>query len=351
MQNRQIIEISTSTILKILLFLLGIAVLYFVRDVILILLLSIVIASAIDPGVRKLQQFRFPRTLAVLAIYIGTVTLFAIVFYLLVPPFISEMRNFAETFPSSLEETTLYFHTQLSIFVSSAPEFGSISVDSLTDRLETFVNDNFASFFSAGSAVGSSVFGGVVSFVFVVVLSFYFSVQENGIAHFLKIITPLEHEAYVIDLWTRSQQKIGKWLQGQIILGLLVGVLVYAGLALLGVRYALILALFAAIFELIPIFGPIFAAIPGVLFAFIQDPVLALWAVLLYVIVQQAENHFIYPLVVRKAVGVSPLIVIISLLVGGKLAGFFGFVLAVPIAAAILEYVNDIAKEKNIFSA
>jgi len=349
MSDRKIIEISTRTILKVLLFLLGIVLLYLVRDVLLILLLSIVIASGIDPGVRKLQKFRFPRPLAVLAIYITTIALFALVFYLIVPPFISEMRSFAQTFPTSLEKTIGYFHNQLNVFVSSAPEYFSIPAESLTDRLETFVNNNLVSFFSAGSAVGSSVFGGMVSFIFLIVLSFYFSVQENGIAHFLKIITPLEHEAYIIDLWTRSQHKIGKWLQGQMLLGVLVGVLVYLGLTLLGVRYALILALLSAVFELIPIFGPILAAIPGVLFAFIQAPILAFWVIILYLIVQQMENHLIYPLVVRKAIGVPPLLVIIALLVGGKLAGFIGFVLAVPIAAAVLEYVNDIAKEKHVF--
>ena len=349
MPNRQIIEISTRTILKVLLFLLGIGVLYLVRDVILILLLSIVIASGIDPGVRKFQQIRFPRPLAVLTIYILTAALFAFVFYLLVPPFVSEMQGFAQTFPSSLEETAAYFHAQLNIFTSFAPEYVSIPADSLTSRLEAFVNDNLGSIFSAGSAVGSSVFGGMVSFVFVVVLSFYFAVQEGGIAHFLRIITPQEHEAYVIDLWTRSQHKIGKWLQGQMLLGLLIGVLVYMGLTLLGVRYALILAILAAVFELIPLFGPILAAIPGVFFAFIQAPVLAVWVILLYVIVQQMENHLIYPLVARKAIGVPPLLIIISLLVGGKLAGFMGLVLAVPMAAAVLEYVNDIAKEKRIF--
>src|SRR3989344_2085478 len=320
MPNRQIIEISTNTILKILLFLLGIAALYLVRDVVLILLLSIVIASGIDPGVRKLQRFRFPRPIAVLTIYIVTIALFAFVFYLLVPPFVDEMRNFAKTFPYSLEATVAYFQNQFNIATSSAPEYVLISADSLTSQLETFVNNNLSSFFSAGSAVGSSVFGGLVSFVFVVVLSFYFSVQENGIAHFLRIITPLEYEAYVIDLWTRSQYKIGKWLQGQILLGVLIGILVYAGLTILDVKYALILA-----------------------------PILAVWVILLYIIVQQMENHLIYPLVVRKALGVPPLLVIISLLVGGKLAGFIGLVLAVPIAAVFLEYVNDIAKEKHIF--
>lgn len=340
--SKQGIEISTWTIVKVLLFIVGFIALYVIRDVVLILLLSIVIASAIDPGVRKLQQFRFPRPLAVLSIYIATIAVFTFVFYLLVPPFVGELRNFATTFPTSLER--MFSELQLRLNDSF-----SISADTLTERLNTFINGTIAAFFSTGSSIGSSLFGGALSFVFVVVLSFYFAVQEHGITNFLKIVTPLKHEAYAINLWARSQGKIGKWLQGQLLLGVLVGVLVYLGLLLLGVKYALILALFAAIFEIIPIFGPILAAIPGVIFAFIQAPILGAWVALLYVIVQQMENHLIYPLVVRKAVGVPPLLVIIALLVGRKLGGFIGFVLAVPIASVILEYVNDIAKEKHIF--
>lgn len=349
MPNYQVIEVSTKTILKVFLFLLGIAALYAVRDVVVILLLSVVIASAIDPAVRKLQQFRLPRPLAVLAVYLGGVALFAIIFYLLVPPFIAEMRNFAASFPFSLEEAVSQIRTQVSAQFSYAPEYFSIPTESLTERLNELVNNNIGAFFSTGSAVGSSFLGGIFSFILVIVLSFYFSVQENGIANFLRVITPLEHEAYVIDLWGRSQRKIGKWLQGQFVLGFLVGVLVYLGLTLLGVRYAFILALLAAVFELIPVFGPILAAIPGVLFAFIQSPLLAVWTVLLYIVVQQMENHIIYPLVVRKAIGVPPLLVIISLLVGGKLGGFVGLVLAVPVAAAFLEYVRDVAKKKRLF--
>ncbi len=349
MPTRQIIEISTRTILKTLLLLLGLAALYMVRDVVLILLLSVVIASAIDPGVRRLQQFRFPRPLAVLTIYITTAAVFALIFYLLVPPLISELRNFAVTFPTSLEDTVMQLRQNLSAYYSHAPEYLSIPAEQVTDTLSAFINGNLGSFFSAGSAVGSSLFGGAFSFILVVVLSFYFAVQENGIANFLKVITPLEHEGYIIGLWMRSQRKIGRWLQGQLLLGVLVGVLVYFGLTLLGVKYALLLAILAAVFELIPIFGPILAAIPAVLLAFIQGPILALWAVLLYILVQQMENHLIYPLVVRKAVGVPPLLVIISLLVGGKLAGFVGLILAVPIASAVLEYVDDVAKEKHVF--
>ena len=350
MPDKKIIEISTWTIGKITLMLLGLVFLYVIRDIVVILLLSIVIASAIEPGVHSLtNRFRFPRMLAVLSVYIFTATLFALAFYLIVPPLVNEVRNFSSTFPVSLENAIVQIRERVNSVFYYASEYVSVPAGSITDSLNTFINKNVGSFFSFTSSLGSSLFGGALSSVLVIVLSFYFAVQENGIANVLKIVTPKEHEVYVIDLWRRTQKKIGKWLQGQIMLGVVVGVSVYIGLTLLGVKYALVLAIIAALFELIPIVGPIMAAIPSVLLAAIQAPLLGLWGIGLYVIVQQMENHVIYPLVVRKAVGVPPLLVIISLLIGGKLGGLVGVILAVPIAAAIVEYVNDVARDKHLF--
>jgi predicted PurR-regulated permease PerM len=180
------------------------------------------------------------------------------------------------------------------------------------------------------------------------VFSFYFAVQETGIDDFLRLVTPVEHEQYVVSLWRRSQDKIGKWMQGQLLLGLIVGVLLYLGLVILGVPYALLLAVLAAIFELIPVFGQILAALPAIAVAFGDGGVTAALLVLgLYLIVQQFESNLIYPLVVKKIVGVPPLLVILALLIGAKLAGFLGILLSVPIAAALQEFINDIQKKKD----
>jgi predicted PurR-regulated permease PerM len=138
------------------------------------------------------------------------------------------------------------------------------------------------------------------------------------------------------------------WLQGQVILGLIVGVLVYTALMIVGIPHALLLALLAAAFEIIPIFGPILAAIPAGLIAFssfgIGTAVLILG---IYIMIQQVENHLLYPLVVRKIVGVSPIVVIIAVLIGAKLAGILGALVAVPISAAFVEYINDLEKDKK----
>ena len=166
---------------------------------------------------------------------------------------------------------------------------------------------------------------------------------------FLRIITPLRSEKYIIDLWKRSQRKIGYWMQGQLLLGIVVGVLVYLGLMILGIQNALILAVLAGVLEIIPYFGPILSAIPAIFIGFTTGGLkMGLLILGLFIIIQQFENHLIYPLVVKKVVGVSPIIVILALIIGAKLAGFLGIILSVPVTAALMEFVEDVQRDRDI---
>ena len=197
----------------------------------------------------------------------------------------------------------------------------------------------------------SAIFGGLMGFVLVVVFSFYFAVQETGVDDFLRVVTPLRYQERVQNLWKRSQIKIGLWMQGQLALALIIGVLVYLGLTILGVPYALLLGLLAAVFELIPVFGPVLSAIPAAAIALTDGGVTLMFLVIgLFAVIQQFENHLIYPLVVTKVVGVPPLLVILALLVGAKLAGFLGIILSVPAAAVIQELVYELGQERKKLS-
>src|SRR4029078_7921335 len=131
-------------------------------------------------------------------------------------------------------------------------------------NISTTITDSTGGIFTTVTAF----FGGLVSFILIVVFSFYFSVQETGVDDFLRIVTPIKEQVYVLHLWKRSQEKIGKWMQGQLVLGCIVGVLLYLALVILGVPHALLLAVLAGVFELIPVFGQILAAIPGVAVGF-----------------------------------------------------------------------------------
>lgn len=336
------VTISPGTIFMALLVILLAALVYFLRDLVLIVLTAVVIASAIEPGVNAFVRRGIPRLLGVVTIYVLVAAIFSTILFFFIPPILNDAAAFLTRLPDTLISLNISDATHGLLPWGSVAD--TISSAQLIKNISAALTDTTGGAFTTISAV----FGGITSFVLIVVFSFYFSVQETGVDDFLRVVTPVGEQAYVLHLWKRSQEKIGKWMQGQIVLALIVGVLLYLGLTILGVPYALLLAVLAAVFELIPVFGQILAAIPAIAIALSTGGVgLALWIGGLYILVQQFEAHLIYPVVVKKVVGIPPLLVILSLLVGFKLFGFLGVLLSVPIAGAIQEFVSDVDREKT----
>lgn len=334
------VEISAGTVFKVLLVLLCVFLLYYLLDLVLVILLSIVIAAAVEPATRWFARFRVPRVLAVLTVYVLAVLVFAVLVPVFIFPIVADLSDLVASLPDKLNSLPLF---------SSPP--GAISA--FTGQLSP--NDILSSLGGGLSAIPHGVaetakliFGSFFQLILVIVISFYLAVQPRGIESFLRLVAPVTREKYVLDLWQRSQKKIGMWMQGQILLGLIIGILVFLGLTIFQVEHALLLAILAALFELIPFFGPVLSAVPAVLLAFSSSPTLGLVVIGFYIIIQQFENHLIYPLVVRKIVGVPPLLVIISLIVGSQLAGFIGLLLAVPLATVMMEMLGDFEKSKYL---
>jgi predicted PurR-regulated permease PerM len=341
--SNMVVNITTGTIIRGILLVLLFAALFYLKDLVLVVLTAVVIASAIEPATAWFVKYRFPRVVAVLIVYLIFLSVLLGFFYFFLPPVLSESINFLTTLPDYLQKFDSAGPLQDSAFLGTQNVVNSFSATGIIKELHTLFSNVSQSFL----ATVTFIFGGAVSFVLIIVFSFYFAVQETGIDDFLRIITPVEHQKRVLNLWKRSQYKIGLWMQGQLILALIVGMLVYLGLTILGVKYALLLAIIAALFELIPVFGPILSAIPATIIGFVDGGVtIGLLVIGLYVIIQQFENHLIYPLVVTKVVGVPPLLVILALLVGAQLAGFLGIILSVPVAAVIQELVRDLEREK-----
>jgi len=316
----------------------GIAIaLFIIRDLVLVILASIVIASAIEPAAVWARKKGIPRLPTILGVYILLGGIFAGLFYFLFLPLLSELSGFITQFPqyaSTLSNDTLF---------GTATQ--SISVAGIAGQLNTL----FLSFSQGIFSSASIIFGGAFSFFLIVVLSFYLSVQEDGIGKFLKIVTPWQKEKYILHLWERSKNKIGFWMQGQLLLAAIIAVLVYLGLLLVGLPHALLLAAAAGCFEIIPLFGPILAAIPAILVGFgVGGMPEAIIVAGLFLIVQQFENQLIYPLVVKKVIGVPPMVSILALLIGGQLAGFIGVLISVPLAAILMEFISDLEKEKSV---
>ncbi len=336
--------LNTHSLIKAIVIIALAVALFFIRDILLVILTAIVIASAIEPGSKFAIKHRIPRTLAVVIIYIvaGAVLLSAL--YFLLVPLLSE----SSTFLSSIPEYTRTFSTTptSSTFLNSITS--TLSIPDLINQINATLVHVSNGFFGTVDVV----FGGILSFILIIVLSFYLAVQEDGVAKLLRILAPAKNEQYIISIWRRAQEKIGLWMQGQLLLAVIVAVLVFLGLTILGVPNAILLAFIAGVLEIIPIFGPVMAAVPAIIIGFSSGGFgMAALVTGLFVIIQQFEAHLIYPLVVRKVIGVPPIISIIALVVGAKLAGFLGILLAVPLATVIMVLIEDREKSKGLSSA
>jgi predicted PurR-regulated permease PerM len=340
MTQHNSINISSSTIIRTILIGFCFYLVYILRDILLVVLTAVTITASIEPLNRILIKRRIPRTLSVVMIFLTIGLIVAGAFYFFLPVFISDVLGVLDSLPRYIDTTNLLSPLDNTSFGSSLP---NLSIQKIVESLSLTFSGVTGGLFSTISGF----FGGIISFILIVVLSFYLSVQNDGVGNFLKVITPSYYEDYALDLWRRAEKKIGLWLQGQLLLGVIIGILTYLGLSILGVKSAMFLALIAMAFELIPIFGIVLAIIPAFAIALSDGGVTLAFLVLgLYVIIQQFENHLIYPLVVRKIVGIPPILVILTLIIGLKLAGFIGVILSVPVAAVLIEVLNDIEKKK-----
>ncbi len=338
MTPKQIVDVSTWTIFRGILILLFFWFLFLIKNILVVLFLSLIIASAIAPFANYLQEKKIPRVFGVLFVYIVAILFFSLLLYLVVPTVIDEIRQLASVFPDYYEKFSNKFSTTI---VNISPDYAKTAQDFLINFGEK-INSITSGIFKAVAGV----FGGFATLGIVIVISFYLAVQERGVEYFLRMITPKHNENYVLDLWRRVEKKLGLWLQGQLMLGIIIGLVVFVGLSLLGVPYALLLGIVAGVFEIVPVVGPIFSAFAGVLVAFMIDPWLALWTLIFYVIVQQFENNILVPNLMKKMTGLNPIVVLISLLVGFELGGVLGMVIAVPLATIFSELLDDYAKAK-----
>ena len=335
------INISNRSIIRVLVVIGIVAALLKLTDLVLVVLTSIVIASFVRTASEKLTKYKIPKTISVISIYVLGFAVLSGVFYFFVPVLIVELSKLipliADLLPGSVDVQAVAGAKNVAESITEGAVFGDV-VNVLRGTLASVSTGFFG--------VVSSLFGNVVNVILIIVISFYLSLAEDGIETFLRIVTPKKNEEYVIGLWHRSRIKIAQWMRGQMMLGLIIGLLTFIGLALLGVEYALLLAVIAAIFELIP-FGMILAAIPAISLAFASGGItMAVVVAALYVGIQQLEGYVFQPLVVRRVTGVSPIVVILSVLIGFQLAGFWGLVLAVPVAVTLLEYIRDLEKNK-----
>jgi predicted PurR-regulated permease PerM len=334
------IKISTGIVFRTILIVLALWFLFMVRDVIVLLFISVILVSAMEPAVDFLQKKKIPRSVTVIGIYIALLIVISIAFSFLIPPVVDQFKEISQNLP--------VYQQKFSDLLAPIDSFSKTSHINLgTEQIINNFGKNIADF---GQGIVTGTFGffsGLISVVIVFSLAFYMSSKEDAVKSFIVSVTPKKHQEYAANVTERIKLKIGRWLLGQFFVMFVIFVMDAVGLYMVGVPYALILGIFAGLMEIIPYVGPIISAIPGVILGFMISPMTGVLAILVYLVAQQIEGNVIVPQVMKKAVGLNPIAVILALLVGAKLAGVLGAILSIPVATAIGLFARDIMDNKK----
>lgn len=318
------IDISHKTIVFIAFFILALWVTYLIRDLLLILFVAIIFMSALNPLVNFFVKAKLPRALSIALTYIIIIVISGGAITAVLQPLIEESRRLIQTLPQLSIQLLNIANINQSVFQS---ELANLSKNAFTITLAIFDN--------------------LLTIIFLLVLTFYLLLEHDNLEHRLSTLF-VGREERVKRLIVRIEEKLGGWLRGQLILSLIVGLFSYIGLTILNIPYALPLSLIAGVMEVVPVIGPIISAIPAVFIAATISPFLGLGVTALYFIIQQLENHLIVPQVMKRAVGLNPLVVILAIALGSRLLGFAGALLAVPLAVVLQIIVTEVIEERKI---
>ncbi len=305
------IEISHRTIIFTVFFLLLLWVLFQVREIILMLFVSIILMSAFNPAVDWLGKLRLPRGIAILIVYIFVWTAVGLIVAGIVPALVDQTNRLIHLIPSAISKVELFNTNQQAITQQLLSQIGTLPENLLK------------------LTVG--LFGNLLAVLTTLVMTFYLLLERKHLNNYLSTIWEGDKSVHISKTVNEIERRLGSWVRGELILMLAVGALTYIGLSILGVEIALPLAILAGILEIVPNIGPTISAVPAVLVALTIHPLTALATVALYFLVQLVENNLLVPKIMQKAVGVNPLVSIVGLMIGFRLAGPAGAVLAIPI--------------------
>jgi len=324
------IEISHRTIVFTVIFLLVLWLLYFLRGVLVLLFLALILMAALNPLVDRLERWRFPRALAIALIYVLIFSVIGLAIWGVIPPLVNQTQNLASRFPSYLESLR---------WLGVNKEVVYNQLNQLTEQLGIISSGVIRTF------VG--FFQNLINIVVLLVISFYLLLERKNLSRYLLRFFGDNAEKTGIRVMDEIEKRLGGWIRAEIVLMIIIGLLTFIGLTLLGIDYALPLAILAGFLEIIPNIGPFISAIPAVLVGLFISPLMALAVAALYFLVQQIENNFIVPQLMAKECGINPLITIIALIAGFKLGGVIGAVLAVPIILLIEIILTEVSTSEK----
>jgi predicted PurR-regulated permease PerM len=302
------IEISHKTIIFVLMLLAFVWLVLQIRDILFLLFIAFIVMSVLRPPVDWLDNKRVPRIIGSVLMYVLVFGVIGLSLAGIIPSLVVQFTKLTNLLPSVLGKIVPYWNIDTSALTQQIAPIGE-NVLKLT--------------------IG--IFSNIATTFMVLVFAFYFLLERKYAHKFVSGFIGEEQATVVIDILIRIEKRLGSWVGGQLLLMLSVGVLSYIGLLVFGIEFALPLAIVAGILEIIPTIGPVISAIPAIIVAFGISPITGLYIAILYIAIQQLENNLLVPLIMKRSVGLHPIVTIVSLLVGARLGGIVGAILAVPI--------------------
>ena len=309
------IEISAKTIIFTVLFLIFINLLWIVRELIFSFFIAFIVMSALNPWVSFLKNKKIPRAITTLLTFIVIFFGLGYLFVWLIPPI--------------AQEITLLYKNLPKILQNIIPNFKELYGDG------DFFNKYLPNITNNAFKIISNVFSNIIFMISTIFFSFYFLVEEGALRNFITRFFSKVQATKTLSSLNRTEKRLRSWFWGELILMLVIGILTFIGLTLLNVKYALALSLIAGLLEVVPVLGPVLSSIPAIIVGLSDSMFSGLAVLALYFVIQQAENQIIVPFIMKKAVGLNPIVVLSALIIGGRVGGVLGILLAIPITLFI----------------
>lgn len=332
MNDKFTLEISWTALWRIFFFSIFVAILYLAGNVLVVVALAIIFSSALDPFVSFLQRKKVPRMIGAILSFILVLILIGLVVYIMAPIFVFEFRRLID------DVNKLTFE----LFGLGIPKNIIKQLNFNFDNIFNLLTSGNVSFFDyAASFLGNAAFT-----LIGIIITFYLTIQKNGVERFLLAVLPFWCESIAVKIFQNTKKKIGRWLGAQLFLGIIIGLTVFVSLWFLGVRYSFALGFVAMVLEIFPVVGPIFAGATAVLVALSDSGILAIYTILTFIVIQQIEATLLVPAVMSRMVGLNSVTVLIALMIGSKVFGFMGLILAVPAAVLFQELMENWTRYK-----
>ena len=351
--EKTLLEWSAYSVFKsamvILAVIIGTYLLYSIGNILVLFFIAFFIAAALDPLIDAIQSAKIPRAIAILLVYLVIFVLVAVLIANLLPLIATQLVGIATLVNNFI------------VGISNSPvdnlPFGSIIKPYLNDlykaidfkvvavQLQNSLELISTQLLSLGGNLWSIILqisNGLMNFVLILILVFFMTVDEMALEHFCISIFPARYSEYISARMQTVKVKIGEWIRGQVVVSVVAAIISFVGLAIFGVNYSLTIAVITGICMIIPVFGRVVACVIVLPIVLNQSPALALFLIIYYFGISQIENNILVPLLMNRAVGLSPILIIFSLLVGFQFLGIMGLVLAIPIATIIAVFARDI---------